>query len=486
VRARLAVVPRPLSLLLAVAAIQCVAWSVVIAPMNGPDESAHVAYVQHLAETGDGPSFNSVGGEQSTEGHAAQAWGDLFATVGNVAARPGWTQAEQDRFAALERSLPHSARTDGNQANPVAQNPPLYYAWNAIPYELFRSGSLFTRMAFMRLWNLPLLLATIAFTWLAAGEAFGRRRLAQTVAAGAVGLLPQLDFMSGVVNPDNLLAAAWAAFAWLALAVLRRGPTRGTVLGLAAAAVVSVLTHGRGLAILPPTVLVLAIAFWRVRSGERPPKLLLAGSGLAVVAATALAYAYSSAHGGVSSFGGEISKAAGHSFDVGQFAEYVWQFYLPKLSFMAPKLGPPFGYRQVYIEEFYGTFGSLEVLFPRGVYDALQWASGIGLAALVGAVVAARHALRRRLSQVAVLATMLLSTFALLHLSAYRDLLASPEPLLQGRYLFPLLALFGLAIALVCDVLPRRAGAVLATGLLTAGVLLDLSGLGLSLARFYA
>jgi 4-amino-4-deoxy-L-arabinose transferase-like glycosyltransferase len=291
--------------------------------------------------------------------------------------------------------------------------------------------------------------------------------------------------MSGVVNPDNLLAASFAALAWLGLSLLRRGPSRARVIGLAAAASAAVLTHGRGLAILPPALAVLAILFWRVRRGDRGPKLLLAAAAGVVLAAAALAYAYSAAHGRGASFGDEISKT-GHGFDLGQFASYLWDFYLPQASFLSAHLGPSYGYRQVYIEQFYGTFGSLEVQFPRGVYDVLQWASGAGLVALVACAITARDALRRHVTSVVFGVLMLVSTLGVLHLSAYRTLLAEPEPLIQGRYLFPLLALFGLAIGFVTDVLPRRAAVFAATALLMCGVMLDLSGLGLSLARFYA
>ena len=54
-----------------------------------------------------------------------------------------------------------------------------------------------------------------------------------------------------------------------------------------------------------------------------------------------------------------------------------------------------------------------------------------------------------------------------------------------GRYLLPLVSLFGLAIAFVCASLPRRAGPVAAAAVLAVGVLLQLGGLGIELARFY-
>jgi hypothetical protein len=48
-------VPLPLALLLAVAAGLSLAWALTTAPLQGPDEADHVAYVAHLAETGKVP-----------------------------------------------------------------------------------------------------------------------------------------------------------------------------------------------------------------------------------------------------------------------------------------------------------------------------------------------------------------------------------------------------------------------------------------------
>ncbi len=83
-------IPRPLAALLVVATIQVVAWMIVLPPFQGPDEDAHFAYVQHLAETGqrpDGPDGNGL--VYSTEQGEAMKWADLFVLRGVIAARPG-------------------------------------------------------------------------------------------------------------------------------------------------------------------------------------------------------------------------------------------------------------------------------------------------------------------------------------------------------------------------------------------------------------
>ena len=108
-------VPRPLAALLAVATIQVVAWILVLPPFQGPDEDAHFAYVQHLAETGEATDRHAGSGmSYSTErGGGDEVGGPLRAARG--ARQPGldWTQAAgADAGARSRRHCPtRRART---------------------------------------------------------------------------------------------------------------------------------------------------------------------------------------------------------------------------------------------------------------------------------------------------------------------------------------------------------------------------------------
>src|SRR5206468_534285 len=149
---------------------------------------------------------------------------------------------------------------------------------------------------------------------------------------------------------------------------LKRGPTVGRVIGLFSLTVASGLTQGRGLALVPALLALLAIVVVR----HRLPLVRYAAWSAAGLAATVAAYevyrrGFSSGAGGA--FGGEAN--AGKALDVGGFISQAWQFYLPKLSFMADRIGPSYGYRQMFIETFYGTFGSLDIVFRPRVMDAL-------------------------------------------------------------------------------------------------------------------
>lgn len=487
-RARPSAIPSPLLALLAACTLLSLAWTVTMAPLQGPDEHNHVGYVQQLAETGDGPTFGvpTAGDSWSTEQKELHSWQGLFGLIGLVDARPGWSEAEQERFEAFEDQAPESAREDGTGPNPVSQNPPLYYGYEAIPYTLTSWADLPTRLLAMRLANLPLYLLIVVAAWLAAGEVFRRRRrMAQTIAAGSVGLLPQLGFMSGVVNPDFLLATIWALFTWVALVAVRVGPRPLPLLGLGGLAAASTFTHGRGLAIIGPLLVVVALVVWRHRPRDRHGLLVVGGLFALLAAGLGAAFAYSAAHGGGSSLGGEVGSTTGAGTPQG-FLSYLFQFYVPGLRTMSPQ-GGDYGYAQVFVEGLSGTFGSLEIRYELWVYDLVQLAAALGIAALLGCVVRRWETVKARWPQILVVASIPACMMALLHLASYRDLQTPPfDPLITGRYLLPLLVTMGLAIGFVCSSLPRRWGALLGTLVLTTFAVLSLCGLGLTVARFYA
>jgi hypothetical protein len=169
------------------------------------------------------------------------------------------------------------------------------------------------------------------------------------------------------------------------------------------------------------------------------------------------------------------------------FISYVWQFYLPKLGFMSATIHPGYGVRQVFIDRFLGTFAQLEVSFSPATLDFLSRAAEVAaLLAIVG-LVAYRRRIARAPWVLAVLAVGALGYLAMLHAVAYSSLLASAgDPIITGRYLLPLLCLYGVGIALAVSWLPRILAALLSGATVAALAVLQLSALAIVLERFYA
>jgi hypothetical protein len=469
-------VPRPLLALLAVAAIQAVAWAILVPPLQGPDEIEHVGYTQKLVEDRTIPWRPSGGGvaRVSTEARVALAWGGVEALQGNPPARPPGSQVAVREWEQHNANYGRAQRRDGGTTSAMT-NPPLYYLYEAVPYVAFVATGFFDRALAMRLWDLPLLLAFIALTWLLVGELFAGRRWSQMLATGVVVVQPQVVQEGAVVGPDILLAAIWTGFLYLAVVALRRGPTRGRIVGLVGLAALSCLTHARGVSIVAPLALVLALLWWRATrpAWGRSQWVALAAGG--TVAAAAIGYAmlrYTT--------GGNVSVTSGR-----QFASYLWQFYLPSLPGMHAPPGPPWDVRDVFVDRLWSGMLQFEIGFKPGILDALAWIS-LAVAALAVARLIAR---RRSVSWdvVAVIAVAGVAYMLQLHLSGFKSVFGgSPDPVLTGRYLITLMAVFGAALVLAVSWLPRRAAHVVGGGVLAALGVLELAVFGLVLERFYA
>lgn len=479
VAGRAARLERVLVVLLFLAVLQATVWSILLPPWQGADEIAHIAYVQRLVETKSIPWFpggnpGDTRASYSTEFDTAARWGGALQVLLNPAARPPGSPVAEELWRKADAPLTDADRANGGYASAMAY-PPLYYLYESIPYAALQSASIFDRGYAMRLFNLPLVVAVVVLTWLIAGELLGRRRWLRTLATAAVALNPQLMQLGGVVNPDILLSAEWIGFFYLALMAIRHGPTRGRLIGMAVLVVASCLTHGRGLPILAPALLVAASLVLRYGRLRRPA-LIAAGvaAGAAVLAVLVVAVYYATA--------GDPS-----SLRVRQFASYLWQFYLPKFGFMDPAIGPPWHARQVFIDRFYGTFGGLDVVFTPGPLNLLNRLSEIGIL-LAGVGLATRwRAVRRWPDVIGLFAVGGASYLLFMHIAAFRSLVTGAgDPVLTGRYMLPFMPVYGMAIALAVGWLPRRVAPV-AAGVVVGGLcLLSVGAFGFTFARYYA
>jgi 4-amino-4-deoxy-L-arabinose transferase-like glycosyltransferase len=321
------------------------------------------------------------------------------------------------------------------------------------------------------------------FAWLAAAELFAAT-WPRVIATGCVAFLPQLTSVSGTINSDNMLVVVWTAFTFVALRLVRRGPNAPRILALCALAAASLLTHGRGIAILPPLLATIAIAIVRARPSLRQTaRWLAAGVALLVVAGGVYKFALAPSTG---AYGGEVTLGpVGGAGSIKGFINNIWQFYFPALPGMAPRGGPDYGYRQVFIEAFFGRFATLEVGYPANVYDLIQAVCAVGFVGLVVAAFARWRTLRARWAEVAVVAIIAVSMIGFLHLASYRALVGSADPLITGRYVLPVTVIFGLVVAFVVTSLRARTSAVVGTLVLTSLLSLNLAGLMLTFGRFY-
>lgn len=495
-------VPIPLALIVMVALVEGLAWAFVLPAAQGPDEQDHFDYVQRMVEERSlpGPAVEDRGGSPtSSEAAMALRLAGLKPLQGNIEARPAWTPLDEKRWERATQALARDSRADATGPSSTFKNPPLYYVWASVPYVAASSGSYFDQSFAMRLANLPLFLGIVILTWLLAGELLGRRRWLQALAAAVVALHPVLAHTVMAINPEVLLTLLWTAFLYLAVLAVKRGPSVPLLLGIGAACALAEITHGRGLPIVVGGVAAVVAALWRHRPIARAQWVaaasavgLMAVGGALFAVTTATTGEQASDGGGpenrVSGAHGDASVAAADpSFNVRQFASYVWQFYLPRLPFMQQAIGPDWRWDQAFSERFWGIFAGFEVAFSRSILDAFEWLSIGGLIALAIAFGLRRTEVAGHLPLLAVLVLSAAGLLVGLHVAAYSAMLQDPtDGVLTGRYLFPLIGLFGVAVSFIASALPRRPAAAVAGIAIGVGVLLQLGALGLTATRFYA
>jgi 4-amino-4-deoxy-L-arabinose transferase-like glycosyltransferase len=480
-----------LAALLAVILVVGIAWALVVPPGQVPDEPNHIQYTQSIAERfelpGDGPNLYSD--EQGVAlGHA------LDGTLPGVPdKKPPWTRAAYERWQRTDARFPDTYAENGGGYIWQGDNPPLYYAYEAAAYKAI-GGDFFDRLYGMRIVSALFLLVSAIGAWLLAGELFGRRRLLQFVAAAVTGLQPMVTFVAAGINPDAGLFAFWSIALWLGARVIRRGLTLpdGVALGLVVG--LAFTEKSTSLALIPAALLALALGYWRVRA-TNPRARTAAVAAAAALAVPIVAWAVLAAvlDRDLMNHAPRYPDREAPSFtsleDMRRFASYIWQFYLPRPSFLTPAPlvgdgGDPLYH--TWMKSGWAAFGWLEVRLPEWVYRVLTVLSAGALVAGVAVAVRAVLRDRRLLGLVAFFALAVVGLLFIVHWAEFTIVSLENIPFIQGRYILPLLPLGGAAVAGAISLLPARARAA-AAGLVVGGLLvLQVASLGVNVGRYFA
>ncbi len=223
--AGIALVPRRkgLYLLLAFVVVKGVLWSVLIPPLLGVDEGAHVAYAQFLAIDHAIPKRGSPQGELGIYSEELTAATRIF-HQGDVARSD---RADYGAAAEADRqTLDDTAGQEhANGDSPAAGYTPAYYAVPALIY-LATPGGLDVKLAAMRLWSVALGAVTVYFAVRMARLLFAGRESAALLLGAAVALQPMLSQQTSIINNDAGTIAAGAACAYLAVLLTARERSR--------------------------------------------------------------------------------------------------------------------------------------------------------------------------------------------------------------------------------------------------------------------
>jgi 4-amino-4-deoxy-L-arabinose transferase-like glycosyltransferase len=466
---------------MAVAGLNAACWSLITPPFQTPDEPSHYAYTQDLLETGGLPSspleeFSTSEGVALRDLHQPQVrYNPQNHTIFTAAAQH---QLEVD-LARPFSSVSHSAGV-------ATAEPPLYYALEAIPYYVGSGGTVLDRLALMRLLSSLMAALTAFFVFLFVRETLPGAPWAWTVGGLGAAFAPLLGLMGGSVNPDSLLFAISAALLYLLARGFRRGFTPGLAALSGAAIAIGVITKLSFAGLLPGALLGLVVLTVRARRTSRGAAYRSLALALTIAASLPSIYVVTNLLTGRAAYGtltSNVTSTTGRS--LASELSYIWQFYLPRLPGMHSYFPGILTPVKFWIDGFVGLYGWVDTVFPAWVYELALVPIGLIGVLLLSGIFQGRLSLRSRLSELCVYGTMAIGLASVVGASDYLEYPLSTGSYAQPRYLMPLLALYGAALAVAARGAGRRWGPVVGAAIVIGLIAHDLfSGL-LEISRFY-
>jgi hypothetical protein len=455
VRALLGRLPAAAWMCVLIAFLNAFAWSIITPPFQGKDEVDHFAYVAHLAQKGTLPEGGAGENEYSPAEQAVME-GIHYYQVRFSPQNPAISTAAEQKTLMEDVNAGDSVEGTGG-AGIAESEPPLYYALQAIPYELGGSDML-TQLQLMRLLGTLLGALTVLFTFLFLRESLPGVPWAATVGALCVALQPLLAFMSGSVNPDSMLYTVTAAIFYCLARAFRRGLGGRLAIAIGLLVAIGFVTKLNFLGFAAGVFAGLAVLTVREAKARGRRALLAPALAASIGIAPVLLYMLRNVVTGRPTFGsaaGVLSTITPGSL----FKElsYTWQLYLPRLPGMPHYFTGMTTFKDVWFDRSVGLYGWMDTIFPGWVDNVALVLAAI-VAALCGrALFARRHALRARLSEFAVYAVIAVGVLVMIGLSSYTsDVVVGEAAFGEPRYLLPLLPLFAVAIVLAIRGAGRR------------------------------
>jgi hypothetical protein len=476
--------------LFAIGALNFACWALITPPFQAPDEVDHFAYTQSLVERGEAPSRNPgspLGRWASAEGLALDDMSFLTDhQLGDT--RPPWSVVQLDRYRSQAGQLRPSA-SDGGGNETAATHGAIYYAALSPAYML-ASNSPFDQLTLMRLTSALIGALTVVFAFMLARELAPGRPWLAVLAALLVAYEPMYGFISGAVNNDVGVNAAAAAFELLLVLMVRRGLTLRIGALAGGLMIVLPIIKGTAYSLYPVAAVALLATLWRHH--RRSDIAGLGAFGLTALVLRELSVhlagvfrpsaAAANAAAQTSSPSGAVHEVLAHPLG---YLAYLWEVFLPRLSFMAPHFETPGipGFT-IFVERGWGAFGWYDVFFPHWVYVVILVAM---LAVPVLGAIAVRREwnfVRRNAFELGLVALIPIAVVAGFE-AAFYTIGTRPVIAEFGRYAFPAIAPLAVLVVGALHAFGRRWMIFAGAGLLVAMLALSYASQLLTLTTFY-
>ena len=217
----------PLTLLLVAAALNVLSWIILIPVWQYPDEQAHFAQVQRVAEVGNSLYGNSAFDTSREVAISEEILGTARDGMGNnkftyhPEAKLTYQNSQDNPGEHEISSLPKSARSEFVKREATV-NPPLYYNLAALVYKLFSWGDLFTRVYAIRIFSALIFLATVFVAYKIGTLIFKSQHMSLALAS-IVATKPMLVFATTGALPDTLTILLFSIFILVCLSILQKG-----------------------------------------------------------------------------------------------------------------------------------------------------------------------------------------------------------------------------------------------------------------------
>ena len=468
----------------AVAILNAICWSIIVPAFEVPDEPNHFAYVKQIAETGTLPT--SAAEAYETNAEMIKVLDRLHYPY--VRQQPGHrtisTAHGQER---LEQGLAQLRAEPGAKgsfaAGVAASQPPLYYALEAVPYNL--AGNALTRLQLMRLLSALMAGLTTLFVFLFLRETLPVTPWAWSVGGLATAVMPLLGFVSGAVNPDAMLFAVSAALFYVLARAFRRGLTRRVAVAFGIVVAIGMLTKLNFAGLLPGACIGVFLLTMRARRSLGRSAWRSLGIALGIPAVLLLLYAIVNVASNHSPFG-LISRAFnGEGISLPELS-YVWQLFLPRLPGMVNDFPGIFTPRTLWFNGYVGLYGWLDTAFPGWVYEFALIPLAAVVALFLRDAVRIREALLSRRAELVTYAAMAAGLMVMIGYASYAEFPAVDATFAESRYLLPLVPLFATGVAMAARGAGRRWGPAIGTVIVFLFLAHDVFSQLLVLTRYYA
>jgi 4-amino-4-deoxy-L-arabinose transferase-like glycosyltransferase len=478
---------RPALLIALIAFVNAGAWALITPISDTPDEPDHIAYVQHLAETGEQP--------QQGQGDKPAFSTDLTDTLDGLRtysvvtlgdARFPWLEADEQHWEQWRASHPHPADNGGGYTTAGAPHNPPYYALAALGYLAVGDSSPFSQITAMRIVSALLGAVVAAGAYGIVRELLPRRRAAAVAAGLLVAFHPMFTFMAGAVNNDNGVNAMAAVTLYLLIRALRRGPSWPLMACLGLAIALTPLMKGTGLAIYPAVAVGLVGLLWRHHHrASLPGWATLLGGVVVLRGLWAVVGGWFRPDGTVTGTAISATDSVGLARELPfRFANYLWQFFLPKLPGLQDLFVQRWPAFDIYVVQGWAAFGWYAYAFPKWVYVVVV-AVMFAVAALAVAAVVRERVVARRLGWELAVVALVPICVAVAVEAAYFAPDGRPALAEQGRYIFPAIAALATIAVGGTFGLGRRWHVPLVTALVVAVIGFGFAARFVALAGFY-